>query len=136
MSAFIVGVKTINRVITFVASSAKEVPVATNRLFESAGALNYDYVALGRALWALNTKAVNIRYGEKNKTAKEYRYNPQYDVATNPIQGFKSLGCLIYQCTEGEIPNTKLFKALYNFRSQYALHYVQSLKAYENAEWD
>lgn len=74
---------------------------------------------LGRDLLKLNCDAVVQRYpcdhhdmtqDEQGRWYYEtYTYRP---VNGTPIEKLKALDCLIYQCSEGDVPETELYKRL------------------------
>ena len=89
---------------------------------------------LGRAMLEMNVDAVNQRYGDNtNPLVLPYRYYPQ---PVSRIQGLKSLKCWLYQCTEGNVPQQKLFQVMEKFGHFLADEIIYSLPAYNNAEWD
>ena len=133
MSSFIVSQKTMNRVMSYIRRHAtdeiKELDYDPN-VFES-------MVKLNSALVALNHQAVDIRYkGDKNK------FNPQkatefVSIEVSDAQAFYSLCCLIYQCTEGDIPDTsELYQMLSEIRDELAKTIAYKVADSEHAEWD
>jgi hypothetical protein len=65
-----------------------------------------DNWALGQAMIDLNVRAINVRYGERNKIPVfNYHLAP-----TTKIQALMSLECWLYQCTEGDVPNDPLYR--------------------------
>jgi len=135
MSAFMVEDKTINRVVTH---------VFTNGTYDTLRRLNaecatpgepIDEPMLGAMLFSLNIQGVNARYGEGQ--AKEFRdldYRYQYEHAT-PIQVLKSLQCWIYQCSEGDVPDTLLYQIMKEYEHMLADSIISKLPAYNAAEW-
>jgi hypothetical protein len=63
---------------------------------------------LGQKMWDLNQLSLKHRYGDR-KRKLIYTFQP---VLCTHIEAFKALQCWIYQCTEGDIPETS---ALYQF---------------------
>lgn len=130
MSAFIVTQDTINRIVTTVTLSRFrfiEIELAELGLADHPG-------VLGRALLEMNVDAVNQRYGDNtNPLVLPYRWSPQ---PVNKIQGYKSLQCWLYQCSEGNVPQQKLFQVMERFGHLLADEIISALPAYENAEWD
>jgi len=84
------------------------------------------------AMQELNNRAVNERYSTENSVM----------TAANPypatmVQSYKSLRCFLYQCNEGNIPETsELYKALERMSGRWADEIVSSLPEYEKAPWD
>lgn len=82
----------------------------------------------------LNRQSVNIRYGE-HEIADNICYEEKLYRATL-IQVYKSLQCYLYQCCEGEIPETSnLYKALQRACGNMAHCIVSRLPEYEQAAW-
>lgn len=120
MSAFIVGHDCINRAV--LGLSLVNFPHG-----------NATETELGRKLLTLNIEAVTQRYPDTvenpnnlpgpcddngNSTAWHSALTYEYD-GTRPIDGctpavaaWKALQCLIYQCSEGNIPERELFKQI------------------------
>ena len=53
-----------------------------------------------------------------------------------PIRVFKSLGCLTYQCCEGNVPETELYRFLEDLENTIAREIVHSMPEFDKAEWD
>jgi len=84
----------------------------------------------------LNQAALKQRYGEDTTDgdiAKSYQFRINYFVSI--YQGLKSLRCFLYQCSEGNIPETKIFKTLDRISDMVAWDIVDNIKEYDNAEW-
>lgn len=132
MSAFVVEDKTINRVIFHLTTNRDLSWYADKyRLREGNG----NVEAFGKALFDLNCAAVEARYG-KGEAAKFRRLNYKYK--TEPcrnIQALKSLRCLIYQCSEGDIPKTDLYKFLDELSFEIALEIIRRMPEYDEADW-
>lgn len=134
MSAFIVEDTTIDKVVTFLRDDSDSEwarrELAEDFKLDIAGTPE-DAQLLGAALVAMNTRAVNARYRE-NEVATAYRYCP----ATAPtIVALKAMRCLVYQCSEGDVPATPLYKFLDDFSKQVALRLVSRMPAYDAAPW-
>jgi len=139
MSAFIVEDKTINRVVTWLRREVSTSHVAMDRLARKYG---IDLVSdnwnekLARAMFQLNCDGVNARYGQGE--AEKFRplnftYKPECD--TLRVQVLKSLQCWKYQCSEGEVPKTKLYQFFVEVEHHLALEIVMDLPAYDKAVW-
>lgn len=117
MSAFIVSDKTLHRAVT-----------AMN-MHNDVG----DLDALGQQMLNLNYEAVRYRYGDR-ETPPKYHYEVAKD---NNCQLLKSLRCLIYQCSQGSIPEKSLLYREMNERAvALANKIVAQLPDYDKAEWD
>jgi len=139
MSAFIVEDRTINGVITFFALEKSD-SWYKRKLKELNPQFDLDTregrEALGKAMFWLNVQAVTYRYegGAEDFRALNYKYQdyPYF----SPIQALKSLRCWLYQCAEGNIPETsKLYQLMEEFSHRLALDIVRKTKEYENAYW-
>src|SRR5215217_245259 len=116
MSAFLVESTTINKIIT-----------QLDIKLRLAGSMGVEWVKkemepkigvdcsdpdwktkLGQKMWDLNQLSMKYRYGEGRRKLI-YIFLP---VPCTQIEALKALQCWIYQCTEGNIPETS---ALYEF---------------------
>lgn len=92
---------------------------------------------LGKDLLSMNYEAVNQRYPDDQEDGanciNEYVFTPRYDDSI--FQMYKSVQCLLYQCSEGNVPETDLFKKLDRFEKIIAKKIVSSLPEYEAAKW-
>jgi hypothetical protein len=139
MSAFIVEDKTINRVVTWLTRE-----VATHRFSLDQRARKYDVdltsdgweKKLAYAMFQLNCDGVNARYGEgeaEKFRPQNFMYKPESYFSL--VQVLKSLQCWLYQCSEGDVPETKLYRFFKEVESYLALKIVSELPAYEKATW-
>ena len=136
MSAYIVEDKTINRIITFLASDQEASHVKS--LLKTQLGLDHNdekyHENLGTRMFSLNILAVNTLYGVGE--AEKFRpldYKFHYEI-TDRIQALKSLRCFLYQCYEGEIPESQLFKILDSYAAELAYRIISYLPAYERAD--
>ena len=89
------------------------------------------------AMFDLNCEAVDQRYGPGQ--AEKFRpldYKFQYLPHANNFQALKSLRCWLYQCSEGNVPETELYKAFDEISAAICYGIVTRLPAYEAAQWD
>jgi hypothetical protein len=134
MSAFFVQEGTIDNVIELMRPSAMSGDEVANRF--------------GRELLEMNAESLRQRYDldgtdelkDYLKAAANYVY---VEPKTSDAQKLKSIGCLTYQCCEGDVDQTPLYKrvakAETNFGIWLGLAPDQSgstLKGYNEAEWD
>lgn len=105
---------------------------------------------LGKKLIQLNVKALCSRYkDDSNKelmkhydqVIKKYSYNyimpnckAQY--SENKYQMIKSVDCFLYQCSEGNIPKTKLYKKVQKKLDNFKNWMLDIQPEYEKAKWD
>lgn len=107
MSAFIVSSETMHRVVFAIERQTE--------LFAGLPAHTCAQLdVIGRALFEMNARAVNSRYpGEPQQVVPEYTFRPLGDEISVPKAAqFKAVACLLYQCSEGNEPDSELFKAL------------------------
>jgi len=139
MSAFICEPKTINTIVsTLVYGRGNYSQFVTygGRPFKALGydlSEALDQKRLAFDLHRLNCRAVDARYDEFNETNYRPAISPTNIRPT--VAAYKSCGCLIYQCSEGDIPSTPLYKALCELKSFFAEQIVESLPAYDQANW-
>lgn len=143
MSAFIVEDKTINAIVSFLYNESWGNETLTyGSIKRTLAKKGYDLTQhnrdkdLAQDLFKLNCNAVNQRYGEGQ--AKEFRslvFNFKTISLVNPLQVYKSLGCLIYQCSEGNIPETNLYKMLEEIQDTLARSIINRLPEYDKAYW-
>lgn len=89
---------------------------------------------IGRALFRLNNRAMGARYSEgPDPIAASYVFVPMPRL--DPFQKLKCIECLTYQCMEGVIPETSLFRALERAGLEQARSIAISLPQYEAASW-
>jgi len=84
---------------------------------------------------AMNIEALRQRYGDENKPCKLPKKLP---AAPSAVQLVKSLQCLSYQCSEGNVGEgcfVDEFKAIQGTISELCEMIVRNLPEYEAAEW-
>jgi len=150
MSAFVVEPKTINRVITWLESQCEKRQWIGTRAEEELGKIEFsldrEYIAdLGQAMYNLNINAVSQRYpgdetidtlpGSVTKDGKLMPYKYRADVVYTDLQAMKSLSCWLYQCSEGNVGETGLYKAFERISNLMAHHIITRLPQYDKAEW-
>jgi hypothetical protein len=123
MSAFIVNKTTIDCIVTALVKPAATKTLKRYRMKSES--------QLGQAIWDMNTDAVNSSYG----SPEPYTPYTFREHNASMIQAIKSLNCLLYQCSEGDIPDTELFKMLAEDRNKMLRILVESFEEYKSAEW-
>lgn len=94
-----------------------------------------SFQMVGQRLLTMNNEAYNQRYQE-TAPAPEYVYSPAPEGNTM-LSSFKAAECLLYQCSEGNVPETPLFKALQELANQMACFIVRRTPGYDLAKgWD
>jgi hypothetical protein len=98
MSAFLVNDGTIDRVVcAYAAHFERPTPWSV-----------HDMSATGRALIAMNIEALRQRYGDP-PLPFTYDYHPHTDDNPN-LALLRALHCFIYQCSEGNVPDSDLYQ--------------------------
>ena len=133
MSAFMVEDKTINRVVSWL-SDDQEGDWIKRRL-DIHLADNENSQEFRQSLFQMNIDGVNARYGEdESKEFRPLEYKFRYEL-TNQFQVLKSLQCLLYQCSEGDVPETELYKTMKDYEHSMAMRIVRNLPQYDKAQW-
>jgi hypothetical protein len=141
MSAFVVDDQTINGIISHL--DAREFDALARAACATFTLEREDAEegGLGEALRTLNVAAVLQRYPDCSLERGDlpgpspllpYQYTP---LLVDAVQALKSLRCLLYQLTEGTIPETPLYRALEALANAWALEIVERLPAYDQARW-
>ena len=96
------------------------------------------------ALAGTNLDALEQRYNKEIAVemfdGKDYEeghdiWKPRNGVQPWHYQLLKSLECYIYQCSEGNVPNTPIYKAIDDLSTRLAIFIATNQKEYEDAEW-
>jgi len=127
MSAFVVEDITINQIVAGMALD--DLPPSFRNQVE-------DKRALAEAMYALNLRAVRSRYDDADKAGMvpvTFVYHTVMPQA--PIRRLKSLGCWLYQCSEGDVPETALYQAMEKYRDRLAYRIATASPEYEAAPW-
>ena len=139
MSAFMVEDKTINNVVNWLWDESNRLSLIPRKLKE----LGFDTSvpgwaeALGYMMFQLNIQAVDARYGN-GEAAKFRDLDYQYWMTRSVplVQVLKSLQCWLYQCCEGDVPKTELYKLFGTDVQLYLMSkIIEKLPAYEKADW-
>lgn len=135
MSAYIVEDETINTVVNFLSLKQTGNDAYWSKYILDDAGIKLDMLsnrmAFGLSLFDLNVQAVSERYDE----IEEYVYHFQQTVPPATVQAYKSLKCWLYQCSEGNVPETALFKLMDNIAKEIAMYIVETSPAYNAAEW-
>jgi len=147
MSSFLVKPETIQRIVSllYLAHNNGQIWASSFQSLMARHLISVseskDRDALCKRLFELNVQAVHERYGDKDYTTmpgpkgvkpEQYRFKI---LDANRVQVFMSVQCLIYQCSEGNVPKTKLFKFLEALENMLARSIVQQLPEYQKGEW-
>lgn len=125
MSAFMVNNQTMQRCVAGLAM-----------VEASIGGLDARFAGgeIGRILFDLNADAVNDRYRDAADRAKAPAYR-HAKVNDRPMELFKALDCLLYQCAEGDIPKRPEFHDLEHAAGLLAMYLARRTDDYERASW-
>jgi len=142
MSAFMVADTTINSIVNWL-DRALEERYGTTTICQKLLELGFDTSKtgwaerLGYAMFQLNVIAVDARYGSgeaKRFRPLDYRYKLTHTLPL--VQVLKSLQCWLYQCNEGDVPQTALYGLFDNDVQVYLMmEIIDSLPEYQNAYW-
>ena len=143
MSAFVVGDETINRVVDWLWRDSVGSRKATTYALDGYD-LNVDGAAerLANDMFNLNVAGVNARYGP-NEAEKfrplDFQFSPSVkwgdSAVANACRALKALHCWQYQCSEGDIPETPLFKMFDEVDSAICHWIIDTMPEYESANW-
>ena len=144
MSAYVVEDETINRIIGWLEQDSVSTRwrVATYILKEHGYNLdlmqrqNGDAKQLAEDMFALNVTAVNQRYGP-GEAAKfrplDFKYISRLAPTTPRV--LKSLQCWLYQCSEGDVPESDLYKMFREIEFAICRELVERIPEYAEADW-
>ena len=147
MSAYVVDIETMHKVVRLAAKGGFCRNLAGYST-ESGTVRNLDNI--GRALFKMNIDAVTQRYPDCvanpenlpgwtgcEEMPTTYRFNDKYQPMTRKeiISAYKAACCLSYQCSEGNIPETVLFRELTTLCTDAAMNIVSNMPEYEAAKW-
>ena len=142
MSAFIVSDTTLQIIVRFLDldvrfSNSSKCYGCLNRILQKQG-FNLEFPEhrdrLIKEMALLNRMGVNERYNE-NELEMQVRYIDA--MPPSIMQAYKSLGCFLYQCCEGDIPEKNdLYKMFEEIKNQMAHAIIRTFKEYDEAEWD
>lgn len=144
MSAFIVSQKTINQVLTFL-NGHRDRGCGPGYVFRQLGFVLDDTDSLqelGQALLDLNCLAVDTRYAHNAEALHTFaeqkeEFHFRFEECS-PLQAYKSLQCLRYQCAEEKANKTNLYKALRQVEHEVADYLLTKLVCkveYDKAQW-
>jgi hypothetical protein len=134
MSAFLVEERTINKILTQLDARIRQ-----SEWFKEKVELDVDFgeadwkTKLGQSMLDLNQISLAQRYGDA-KRELIYKFQTAH---CSPIQAYKALRCWLYQCAEGDIPETsKLYNAFDKiFGPAIAQFIIERTPEYDEADW-
>jgi hypothetical protein len=138
MSAFIVNTNVMAKVVTAILLNrdtfAGESTCHTALLASPTEAQKAAGTKIGRKLFLMNRRALRARYGSGERLNVPEFVFEKWAEAT-PVEQFKAMSCVLYQCCEGDVPNSRLYDALNRSAGELAQSIVQDLPEYERAAW-
>lgn len=149
MSAFIVTDATMTvavGAVIEVLTQGGRIP-SSRALFDGMPACDANGTAIGRALFAMNERAMDARYpgrwrddyavGEPlSSEAFSYRGETRNAMCRTVAERHKAIDCLLYQCSEGEVDQEPLFLALTKVRETLSGQIIRATAAWNAAPWD
>jgi hypothetical protein len=82
----------------------------------------------------MNGRALRARYGHGDHLRlSEFVFESWADAT--PVEQFAAMRCLLYQCCEGKVPNSRLYDALNRAAGEISQRIVRDLPEYDRAPW-
>lgn len=128
MSAFIVSDTGMNNVVSAILAHGQDFDYE----FHGSAIHPTNMTAIGRALFDLNNESMRQRYGQKEEI-DNYEF---IRVKPSEFQTLMSIRCLLYQCSEGNVCETPMYKELQILAYYVARDIVDELPQYKLANWD
>ena len=138
MSAFMVNTNVMAKVVTAILLNLDRFDGESTRRVKLLAAPTDEQkeagTKIGRKLFLLNRRALRARYGcGEHLHLPEFVFEKRADAA--PVEQFKAMCCLLYQCCEGEVPISQLYDELNRSAGELAQRIVQDLPEYQKASW-
>lgn len=138
MSSFIVSQKTMSNIIYNLFWNHEFKNMYGSFLERNGYSTLEDFNRLYRELYLMNRNAVIQRYNEKEDS--DYIKLPEkvdWENGTlNKFQCLKDMECLHYQCSEGNVPDTKMYKFLSELIECWKNYIIEQIPEYVKASWD
>ena len=128
MSAFLVSNSTISKL-------ADAIKYFDKKFYEKYSSVR----KLARDLYDLNVWALEERYEDPSDMISEFEYEPVFFNLREEkglAQFYMSLCCFLYQCTEGKVVDSKLYKELKRVRRDLADKIAIEWSTKCGAEWE
>jgi hypothetical protein len=138
MSAFMVNTNVMAKVVTAILLNLdtfdEENTSRTALLAAPTDAQKDAGTKIGRKLFLMNRRALSARYGcGEHLRLREFVFEEWADA--NPVEQFKAMCCLLYQCSEGKVSDSRLYDELNHAAGKLAQAIVQDLPEYDKASW-
>jgi len=136
MSAYICSRKTFSNIISWYRAELTENSYVIGPLKELGYRTEEDIKKLWNDLGQANKKAVSHRYPDSGKvTYPRFTSLRALKSASSYVQVLKSMHCLLYQMSEGDVSNSNIFKALDTVSEKLASEIITASPEYCKAEW-
>ena len=138
MSAFMVNTNVMAKIVTAILLNLDAFDgESTSRAALLAGPTDAQKEAgtkIGNKLFLLNHRALQAPYsGGDHLRYPEFVFEKWADAS--PVEQFKAMSCLLHQCCEGKVPNSRLYNELNRAAGELAQLIVQDLPEYKKASW-
>ena len=138
MSAFIVNTNVMAKVVTAILLNLDTFDSeSTCRVKLLAAPIDEQKQAgtkIGRKLFLMNGRALRARYGcGEHLRLPDFVFEKWADAT--PVQQFKAMSCVLYQCHEGKVHESRLYDELNRAAGELAQRIVQDLPEYDQASW-
>jgi hypothetical protein len=138
MSAFMINSNVMTKVLTAILLNLDQFDgESTRRVALLASPTDVQKEAgtrIGRKLFLMNRRALRARYGcGEHLGLPEFVFEKWADAT--PVQQFKAIHCLLYQCDEGKVHESRLYEELNRAAGELAQRIVQDLPEYDQASW-
>src|SRR5215470_4455124 len=138
MSSFMVNSNVINKVVTAILLNLEtfdgESTCRVALLGAPTDAQKEAGTKIARKLFLLNRKALRARYGcGEHLRVPEFVFEKWADAT--PIEQFAALRCLLYQCHEGKVHESRLYGELNRAAGELAQRILEDLPEYQKTPW-
>ena len=140
MSAYIVDDETINKIVAYMymeSLGGRNYIYSLTQLREQGYnlSLEEDCIQLAEDMFALNVEAVEQRYGKgQAETFRTLDFKFRFVENEGIIKTIKALNEWLYQCLEGDVPETKLYKEMDELRNGMYAVFTHSTKEWKEAK--
>ena len=133
MSAYIVNDNVVNRIVGFLWADAVGSERIVSYYITKLGYRPFDRPKeLARHMHNLNRFAIRERYLQR--VAYTHKYKAL--LADDKYQTLKDLKCFLYQCSEGRVEKTRLYKALEKTETLLMSEIIRATEIYQNTKWN
>jgi hypothetical protein len=117
-------------------SAGHQIPGDLKDILRKAKTDGIGATSVMRALWSMNRDAVKDRYPDCRDMWDVLPPNCStlWNQTATDVMAYKALCRYMYQCLEGDVPESSLFKGLKRYRAELAERIVSSSVEYERAE--